>query len=59
MTSLDAGVKYHGMSLEGRVLLALARPVQQALTLVASRASTTPGYQLQTSAMAIKDVLQL
>jgi Protein of unknown function (DUF3011) len=58
MTSLDAGVKYHGMSLEGEFYWRwLGQYTGINVGGIPSIHDT--GYQLQTSAMAIKDVLQL
>jgi hypothetical protein len=58
MTSVDGGVKYHGVSLEGEFY---ARWLGD---YTGSNVGTIPdihdtGYQVQASAMAIKDVLQL
>src|SRR5262245_20250808 len=58
MTSVDAGVKYHGMSLEGEYYARwLGDYTGPNVGSIPSIRDT--GYQLQTSAMAIRDVLQL
>jgi hypothetical protein len=58
MMSLDAGIKYHGFSLEGeyyrRWLNDFTGPGANAIAPI-----TDQGYQLQASAMAIPRVLQL
>jgi hypothetical protein len=58
MMSIDAGVKYHGLSLEGeyyrRWLTNFAGVNTGGIADISDN-----GYQLQSSAMAVKDVLQL
>jgi hypothetical protein len=58
MMSLDAGIKYHGMSLEGeyyrRWLNDFTGPNTAAIASI-----TDNGYQLQSSAMAIQKTLQI
>ncbi len=58
MTSVDAGVKYHGMSLEGEFYSRWLGHYTGMNVEGIPRIHDT-GYQLQASAMAIKDVLQL
>jgi len=58
MTSVDAGVKYHGMSLEGEFYARRLGHYTGINVDGIPRVSDT-GYQLQASAMAIKDVVQL
>jgi hypothetical protein len=60
MMSLDAGIKYHGMSLEGEYF----RRWLNNFTFVGANTVTIPeivdeGYQLQSSAMAIQKYLQV
>jgi hypothetical protein len=60
MMSLDAGIKYHGMSLEGEYY----RRWLNNFTFVGSNTANIDeivdnGYQLQTSAMAVQKYLQL
>ena len=57
MTSVDAGVKYHGISLEGEYYWRWLGHYTGSNVAGIPRIHDT-GYQLQTSAMAIKDVLQ-
>jgi len=58
MTSLDAGIKYHGMSAEGeyyrRWLGSFVGPHTAGLPTISDN-----GYQVQTSAMVIQKILQL
>jgi Protein of unknown function (DUF3011) len=58
MTSVDAGVKYHGLSLEGEYYWRSLTNFTGVNTGGIPDISDT-GYQLQSSAMAVKDVLQL
>jgi hypothetical protein len=58
MASIDAGVKYHGLSLEGEFYARSLGDYTGANVEGIPGISDT-GYQLQASAMAIKDVLQL
>jgi hypothetical protein len=58
MTSVDAGLKYHGMSLEGEFYWRWLGHYTGINVGGIPRIHDT-GYQLQASAMAIKDVLQL
>ena len=58
MTSVDAGVKYHGLSLEGEFYWRWLGHYTGLNVGGIPRIRDT-GYQLQTSAMAIKDVWQL
>ena len=58
MTSVDGGVKYHGMSLEGEFYWRRLGHYTGINVERIPRIRDT-GYQLQASAMAIKDVLQL
>ncbi len=58
MTSLDGGVKYKGLSLEGEYYWRTLTNFTGVNTGSIPDISDT-GYQLQSSAMAIKDVLQL
>ena len=58
MTSVDAGVKYKGLSLEGEYYWRSLTNFTGVNTGGIPDISDT-GYQLQSSAMAIKDVLQL
>jgi Protein of unknown function (DUF3011) len=57
MTSVDAGLKYHGMALEGEFYWRWLGHYTGLNVEGIPRIRDT-GYQLQTSAMAIKDVLQ-
>jgi len=58
MTSVDAGVKYHGISVEGEFYWRWLGDYTGTNVGSIPRVRDT-GYQLQTSAMAIKDVWQL
>jgi hypothetical protein len=58
MASVDGGVKYHGVSLEGEFYWRWLGDYTGVSVGGIPRIHDT-GYQLQTSAMAIKDVLQL
>jgi hypothetical protein len=58
MTSVDAGLKYHGMSLEGEFYARRLGDFTGINVEGIPRIRDT-GYQLQASAMAIKDVLQV
>jgi len=58
MMSVDAGVKYHGLSLEGEFFTRWLGQYTGA-NVGGIPDLTDTGYQLQASAMAVKDVLQL
>jgi hypothetical protein len=57
MTSVDAGIKYHGLSLEGEYYWRWLGDYTGA-NVGAIPGITDTGYQLQSSAMVVKDVLQ-
>jgi hypothetical protein len=58
MTSIDAGIKYHGMSLEGEYYARWLGDYTGS-NVGSIPVITDTGYQLQASAMAVKNVLQL